>query len=78
MGMHRSQDVAIKKADFTYFIVDDSGISGDSVSFSDDESRHILKVCRMQVGDTIFATDGAGKLMKITIESTSKSRVYGH
>jgi 16S rRNA (uracil1498-N3)-methyltransferase len=67
----------IKKADFTYFLVDESDVNGNSVKFSADESRHILKVCRLQNGDVILATDGAGKLLKVTIESTSKSRVTG-
>jgi len=66
-----------KKADFTYFLVSDKQILGGKVIFSAEESRHIVKVCRIESGDTILATDGKGCLYKIKVESTTKSEVGG-
>jgi 16S rRNA (uracil1498-N3)-methyltransferase len=67
--------VIIKKTEFTYF--DAGNVAGESISFSTEESRHITKVCRLDVGDKLTATDGEGNLYDVELTSVSKDTVEG-
>jgi len=77
MGLFCDKGLTIRKADFTYFLVNEVDIHDDEVTFSTDESRHITKVCRMKCGDTLFATNGDGRLLEVRIESITKGGVLG-
>lgn len=75
MGLLCNEGLAIKRSEFTYFYVEPDQVDGDKAFFSVDESRHIVKVGRMKVGDRIYATDGNGRAYELVIESAKPSRV---
>ncbi len=75
MGLLRNKGVTIKKAEFTYF--DAGEVTGETISFSTEESRHITKVCRLNVGDRLTATDGDGNLYEVELTSISGNIVEG-
>ncbi|MFN3871672.1 MAG: RsmE family RNA methyltransferase [Ignavibacterium sp.] len=47
-------------------------VSSDSITLSDDEFHHCIKVFRKKTGDEIFVTDGKGKIYFCRIETISK------
>ncbi|MBD3320625.1 MAG: RsmE family RNA methyltransferase [Chitinivibrionales bacterium] len=53
-------------------------IDTDTVRFSPAESRHIHSVLRNGEDDFIYATDGNGIILKIRLDSVSKSGSAGH
>lgn len=46
-------------------------VSSDSITLSDDEFHHCIKVFRKKTGDEIFITDGKGKIYFCRIETIS-------
>ena len=50
-------------------------VSGDSLELTGDEYKHITKVMRHSLGDTLHVTDGSGNYFKSRIEEISKNRV---
>lgn len=50
-------------------------LSGDIISISGDEVKHITRVMRHSTGDEIFVTDGEGSIYKSKIKSISIDRV---
>jgi 16S rRNA (uracil1498-N3)-methyltransferase len=62
---------------FTYFYLDSRSISGEHVEFSEEESRHMKKVCRVSEGDVVHATDGCGHVYRVTVHSAAKRTLVG-
>jgi 16S rRNA (uracil1498-N3)-methyltransferase len=60
---------------FTYFYIPPSLVTGEEIAFQEDESHHISKVCRKQVGDEIYAVDGIGNryLVKLTMSTPQRA-----
>jgi 16S rRNA (uracil1498-N3)-methyltransferase len=52
-------------------------IDGDHVAFSDEETRHLTRVLRLGVGDTVQALDGAGTMLTVRIERVSRHGAEG-
>jgi len=77
VGLLHDEGLIIKKAEFTYFFLEKGGVAGDRATFSSAESRHLTKVCRAHVGDSVSATDGNGRVYEITIDDISKESVAG-
>lgn len=77
MGLLHNEGLIIKKAEFTYFFLDKSSIVGSRATFSPEESRHLVTVCRAAVGDLVSATDGDGAVYQIEIDDVSKAAVAG-
>lgn len=50
-------------------------INGDSLELTGDEFKHITKVMRHTVGDTLHVTDGSGNYFETTITEIYKSSV---
>jgi 16S rRNA (uracil1498-N3)-methyltransferase len=44
-------------------------LAGGRVTFDADESRHLTRVLRLRAGDTVVATDGAGRDYVVRLES---------
>lgn len=57
------------------FYIDPRQISGDTVELTEDESRHLCTVLRLEPGDEIELVDGSGYAYSARIRSTSGSRV---
>lgn len=55
-----------------------SSISKDEKTFQlvDEEYHHAIKVMRKKIGDSIFATDGKGKIIEGVINSIDKKCIY--
>ncbi len=55
-----------------------SSVSKDEKSFqvTDEENHHATKVMRNKIGDSIFATDGRGKIYEGTISSIDKKNIF--
>jgi 16S rRNA (uracil1498-N3)-methyltransferase len=47
--------------------------SGDRVTFDAGESRHLTRVLRLRPGDTVVATDGAGRDFTVRLESVGEA-----
>jgi 16S rRNA (uracil1498-N3)-methyltransferase len=62
---------------FTYFYIPPAMVSGEEIAFQEDESHHIAKVCRKQVGDEIYAVDGIGNRYHIRLTLSNPQRVEG-
>jgi len=62
---------------FSYFYISPSSLDGDSIEFPEDESRHIVKVCRMIEGDRIFVIDGIGNRYHVKLTEVSEKRAQG-
>lgn len=62
---------------FSYFYLAPSSVDGEEITFSEEESYHIAKVCRKMNGDEIYAVDGIGNRYLIQIESCMPERVEG-
>ncbi len=77
MGLLFDEGLIIKRSEFTYFFLSRGSVVGNSVAFSDVESRHIVKVCRVSEGDLILATDGQGHVFRIRVTDISKMSVSG-
>jgi 16S rRNA (uracil1498-N3)-methyltransferase len=67
----------MKRADFTYFLLNIEDVTGEIALFSESESRHMVRVCRLKEGDSVVATDGAGSVFDIQIAATAGGRVEG-
>ncbi|GEQ86311.1 ribosomal RNA small subunit methyltransferase E [Patiriisocius marinistellae] len=52
--------------------------SSSQIIFEKDESRHIIKVLRKQVGDILDLTDGYGNFYKATLESSNPKQCIAH
>ena len=52
-------------------------VSGATLSFSAEESKHIVRVLRKKVGDVLRATDGQGHFFNITLTLTEIRRCEG-
>jgi 16S rRNA (uracil1498-N3)-methyltransferase len=50
---------------------------GDMITFSPEESRHMLGSLRLAPGDDVTATDGAGCVLSVRIEDAGGRRVVG-
>ena len=46
-------------------------IKGDTWKLSEEESRHVLKVLRLQTGDRLYLTDGRGGWYSAVIDDSS-------
>ena len=77
MGVLYHEGLIIKKTEFTYFYLDQGCVVGNRATFSAEETRHLIKVCRVQAGDAISATDGNGCVYTIEIDDVSKTAVAG-
>jgi 16S rRNA (uracil1498-N3)-methyltransferase len=62
---------------FTYFYIPPTLVTGEEIAFQEDESHHIAKVCRQNVGDEIYAVDGIGNRYLVEITMCSPQRVEG-
>jgi 16S rRNA (uracil1498-N3)-methyltransferase len=62
---------------FSYFYLSPSSINGEEISFSEEESHHITKVCRKNNGDDIYAVDGIGNRYLVKIIDSSQAQVSG-
>jgi 16S rRNA (uracil1498-N3)-methyltransferase len=49
----------------------------DLVEFAADETRHMLASLRLRKGDVISATDGAGTIFRVSIETVERGRATG-
>ncbi|MGK0378817.1 16S rRNA (uracil(1498)-N(3))-methyltransferase [Patiriisocius sp. Uisw_017] len=47
------------------------------ITFDKDESRHIGKVLRKQIGDILYITDGIGNFYEIVLENSNPKRCSG-
>ncbi len=47
------------------------------VEFGQNESKHMVASLRIRVGDVVTATDGKGRIFRITISEVRPGRVYG-
>jgi 16S rRNA (uracil1498-N3)-methyltransferase len=72
-----SAAVSRKSSNFTHFYIPSESIVGDQCRFSRDETNHILKSCRLYIGDTLHATDGKGHLYEIVLTSFDDRLVGG-
>lgn len=54
------------------FFFDPENREGDTVTFSKDESRHIKKVLRLQVGDPVELLDGSGTIYSGEISALNR------
>ena len=52
-----------------------SNVIGGNLDLTGDESKHITKVMRHSLGDTLHATDGIGNYYETTISEITKGRV---
>jgi len=59
----------------TNFIVDTKTINNNSLSLSETESHHLLKVFRAKQGDIFHAIDGSGKKYRAVINTISSKKV---
>jgi 16S rRNA (uracil1498-N3)-methyltransferase len=48
-------------------------LAGGRVTFGADESRHLARVLRLRPGDTVLATDGAGREFTVRLESLGEA-----
>jgi 16S rRNA (uracil1498-N3)-methyltransferase len=48
-------------------------VAGGRVAFDGDESRHLTRVLRLRPGDTVVATDGAGRDYTVRLESVGEA-----
>ena len=48
-------------------------LAGGRVTFDADESRHLARVLRLRPGDTVIATDGAGRDYTVRLESVGET-----
>ncbi len=62
---------------FTYFYISPSSLDGELIEFPEDETRHIVKVCRKLEGDRIYAVDGLGNRYQIRLTDTSGKNAQG-
>jgi 16S rRNA (uracil1498-N3)-methyltransferase len=51
------------------FILQPDQLADGRVTFDADESRHLTRVLRLRPGDTVLATDGAGRDFTVRLES---------
>jgi 16S rRNA (uracil1498-N3)-methyltransferase len=51
------------------FTLQPDQLAGARVTFDADESRHLARVLRLRPGDTVLATDGAGRDFTVRLES---------
>ena len=58
-----------------YFYAPPENIKKDVIIFQDEESHHIKDVLRKKPGDSIWVTDGEGRLWLCVIEKSFKKRV---
>jgi 16S rRNA (uracil1498-N3)-methyltransferase len=56
------------------FYNQDINTSSDQISFTKEESRHIVKVLRKNIGDTLKITDGMGKLFSAEVTRASDKK----
>ena len=54
------------------FTIAPDRIAGGRVTFDRDESRHLVRVLRLRPGDTVVATDGAGRDYTVRVESVGE------
>lgn len=59
------------------FYAPPESFSKDGVLLSEEESRHAMKVLRVQLGDRITVVDGAGGTFAVEIDAITKRRVSG-
>ena len=51
------------------FTLQPDQLADGRVTFDADESRHLARVLRLRPGDTVLATDGAGREFTVRLES---------
>lgn len=56
-----------KQSSVIHFYIEPDAISGNTATFSREESDHILKTYRLYIGDAILATDGVGNLYQMQL-----------
>ncbi|HYS15547.1 MAG TPA: 16S rRNA (uracil(1498)-N(3))-methyltransferase [Candidatus Binatia bacterium] len=54
------------------FTITPERIRGGRVFFDRDESRHLARVLRLRAGDTVLATDGAGREYTVRLETVGE------
>ncbi len=54
------------------FYLPPESIRGESLTFPEEERRHIQKSCRKGEGDTVRVTDGRGHLMTVSISGSGR------
>ena len=54
------------------FTIAPDRIAGGRVTFDRDESRHLARVLRLRPGDTVVATDGAGRDYTVRVETVGE------
>jgi 16S rRNA (uracil1498-N3)-methyltransferase len=55
------------------FTVQPDQLAGGRVTFGADESRHLARVLRLRPGDTVLATDGAGRDFTVRLEGLGEA-----
>jgi len=55
------------------FTLPPEGLTGGRVTFDAGESRHLTRVLRLRPGDTVVATDGAGRDYTVRLESVGEA-----
>ncbi len=55
------------------FTLQPERLAGGRVSFDAGESRHLSRVLRLRPGDTVLATDGAGRDFTVRLESVGEA-----
>jgi 16S rRNA (uracil1498-N3)-methyltransferase len=58
-----------------FFYTDASQITGASLTLTDDEAKHIIRVLRKEPGDHLWVTDGADNAYESVIRSTDNHQV---
>lgn len=56
-----------------YFYVNPEDITHSSLTIRDDESKHLVRVLRKEVGDRIFATDGNDTMYEVELAVIGKT-----
>ncbi|MFH2056113.1 MAG: RsmE family RNA methyltransferase, partial [bacterium] len=61
----------------THFYVEPKSIAGDTCLLDSEESKHLAKVMRAEVGEEIKVTDGLGNLYTVRLETISEKQTSG-
>ncbi len=56
-----------------YFYAKPEDVNQNSILIKDDESKHLIRVLRKNVGDRVFVTDGLDTMYEAVIENIGKS-----
>src|SRR4030095_3493768 len=58
-----------------YYYADPGNVNESTLTITDDEAKHLLKVLRKNIGEKIFVTDGMGNLYKCILEEIKKKEI---